>query len=165
MGPHDRRFPGGRRRLELQVPGLGGGRSGKMGAGRLCLPAHRLARRRPLARFSRSVVAARDQGHLRLHRMGGGAAVVQRQGRDERHLLFRDEPVVRRAAPAAASRRHLRVGRLRRLVPRVRAPRRHLLRLPRQSLSARVPSRATRPGRARLAQPRDRRTGVRAGDA
>ena len=71
----------------------------------------------------------------------------------------------RRPASAAASRRHLRLGRRGRLVSRVRASRRHLLRISRQSLSARVPSRATRTGRARLAQPRDRRAGVGAADA
>ena len=164
LGPHDRGLPEVAEGLDLQVPGLGTGRSGEMGARRLRLSSHRLARRRPLPWFSRSVVAARDEGHLRLHRMGRGAAVVQRQGRDERHFLFRLEPVVRRAAQAAASRRHLRVGRLRRLVSRVRAPRRHLLRLSRQSLSARLPSRAARTRRARVAQPCDRRTGVRSGD-
>ena len=72
------------------------GRSGEVGAGRLRLRAGRFARRRPLAGLSRSEVAARDQGPLRLHRMGRRAAVVERQGRPERHLLLRHEPVVRR---------------------------------------------------------------------
>ena len=49
---------GGAGRLQQQVPELGAGRSGEMGAGRLCLPAHQLARRRPLARLSRRVVAS-----------------------------------------------------------------------------------------------------------
>ena len=47
--------------LEQQVSELGTGRSGEMGAGRLRLPARRLARRRPLARLSRCLVAARGQ--------------------------------------------------------------------------------------------------------
>ena len=165
VGPHDRGVSRGRRGLDLQVPGLGGRRSGEMGAGRLCVPAHRCARRRPLSRIPRSVVAARDAGHLPVDRMGGGAAVVQRQGRDERHLLFRDEPMVCRPAPAAAPGGDLRVGRRGRLVSRGGASRRHLLRLFGQSLSARVPSRATRIGRARLAQPGHRRAGVGAADA
>ena len=58
------------RRLQQQVPELGGGRSGEMGAARLCLRARRLARLRLLARHHRPLVAARDQGLPRLHRMG-----------------------------------------------------------------------------------------------
>ena len=71
VGPDGRGVSRGRRRARPQVPGLGGGRSGEMGAGRLRVPARRCARRRPLARISRSVVAARDAGHLPMHRMGG----------------------------------------------------------------------------------------------
>ena len=41
-------------------------------------------------------VAARDAGLPRLHRVGGGAALVERQGRHARHLVLRDEPVARR---------------------------------------------------------------------
>ena len=38
---------------------------------------------------------------LRCHRMGGGAAVVQRQCRAPRHLLFRHQSMVRRQSAAA----------------------------------------------------------------
>ena len=41
-----------RRRLEQPLPELGSGRSGEMGAARLCLRARRFARRRLLARLS-----------------------------------------------------------------------------------------------------------------
>ena len=51
----------------------------------------------------------------------------QRQGRAERHLLLRHQPVARRVAAAAASRRDVRLGRRGRLVPRHDAPRRHPL--------------------------------------
>ena len=87
---------GGAGRLEQQVPELGVGRSGEMGAGRLCLPAHRLARRRPLAGLPRRLVRARDAGPLPVRRMGRHAALEQRQGRHQRHFLLRDEPVDRR---------------------------------------------------------------------
>ena len=115
------------RRLQQPLPELGSGRPGEMGAARLCLRARRFARRRLLARLHRSFLAARDQGFLRLHRMGRRAALVERQGRPQRHFLLRHEPVARRLAAAAASRRHVRVGRLGRLVPRHDASRRHSL--------------------------------------
>ena len=79
--------------------------------------------------LSRSVVAARDKRPLRLRGMGGNPALVERQGRPQRHLLLRHEPVARGAAAAAASRRAVHLGRLVRLLPRARAPRRHPLRL------------------------------------
>ena len=87
-----------RRRLEQPLSELGSGRSGEMGAARLRLRARRFARRRLLARLHRSFFAARDQGFLRLHRMGRRAAVVERQGRPERHFLLRHQPVARRVA-------------------------------------------------------------------
>ena len=71
-----------------------------------------LARRRPLARLPRPQQRAREPRFPRLHRMDRGAAVVQRQGGAERHLLLREQPVARRGAAAAAPRRDLRVGRL-----------------------------------------------------
>ncbi len=123
------------------------------------------ARRRPLAGIPRSVVAARGARHLRLHRVGRRAAVEQRQGRHERHLLFRHEPVVRGFAETAAPRRHLRVGRRGRPLPRRHPARRHLLPVHGQPVPARVHAGAARAGRARLAQPRDRRAGVRPRDA
>ena len=49
----------------------------------------------------RAVVARRSDRFLRRDRMGGGAALVQRQRRALGHFLLRDQPVVRRQ-PAAA---------------------------------------------------------------
>ena len=74
------------------------------------------ARRRPLARPHRHLVGARDAGPARLHRMGRHAAVEQRQGRHQRHFLFRHQPVAGRRATAKASRRALHLGRLRPII-------------------------------------------------
>src|SRR5579884_2407011 len=57
-------------------------------------------------------------------RVGGGTAVVDRQGRAERRLVPRDLAVGRGVAPPAAPRGDLPVGGLRRRVPRLRAARR-----------------------------------------
>ena len=86
------------RRLQQSLPELGSGRSGEMGAARLCLRARRFPRRRLLAGLHRSFLAARDQGFLRLHRMGRRAAVVERQGRAQRHFLLRHQPMARGVA-------------------------------------------------------------------
>jgi hypothetical protein len=59
----------------------------------LRLRARRLARLRLLVGRDRSLLAARDQGFLRLHPMGWDAAVVERQGRAQRHLVLRHQPV------------------------------------------------------------------------
>ena len=53
-------YPGDRRRLEQQVPELGAGRPGEMGAGRLRDRAGRFARRRPLARLSSTCWSPRE---------------------------------------------------------------------------------------------------------
>ena len=135
-----------------------------MGAARLCLRARRLARRRLFARLHRSFLAARDQGFLRLHRMGRRAAVVERQGRPQRHFLLRHQPVARRIAAAAAPRRHVHLGRRCRLVPRHDASRRHSLDVLGELVRHAGQDRAIRRRRARQAQPRARRTGVRAGN-
>src|SRR5215216_314069 len=57
--------------------------------------------------------------------MGGGAALVQRQGRAVRHLLFRHQSVVRGQSAAALVEGDHSVGRLRRPLPRRAVPRRH----------------------------------------
>ena len=109
LGAPDQGCARGAGGLEQQVPELGAGRSGEMGAGRLCLRARRLARRRSLAGPSRRVVAARGAGSLPMRRMGRHAALEQRQGRHQRHLLLRHEPVagrarsIRRTSPPCAS--------------------------------------------------------------
>ena len=153
------------RRLQQPLPELGSGRSGKMGAARLCLRARRFARRRLLARLHRSFLAARNQGFLRLHRMGRRAAMVERQGRAQRHFLLRHEPVACRLAAAAASCRHVHLGRLGRLVSRHDASRRHPLDVLGELVRHAGQDRAIRPRRARRAQPRAWRAGVRTGDA
>ena len=152
------------RRLQQPLPELGGGRSGEMGAARLCLRARRFARLRLLAGLHRPFLAARDQGFLRLHRMGRRAALVERQGRAQRHLLLRHQPVARGDAAAAASRRHVHLGGLRRLVPRHDAPRRHPLHVLGELVRHAGEDRAVRRGRARQAHARARRAGLRAGD-
>ena len=87
--------------------------------------------RRPLARIHRSVLTARDAGHLPLHRMGGASALEHRQDRDGRHLPTtstngRWRRCSHRISPRSAS------GRRRRLVPRQEPPRRHPLLVPEQ---------------------------------
>ena len=76
----------------------------------------RQPRRRPFAGRDRGLVAARDQGPLRLHRVGRGAALEQRQGRAQRHLLLRDEPVVGRLACSRRIWRRFACGRARRII-------------------------------------------------
>jgi len=76
---------------------------------RLCDRARRFARRRALARLPVPQQCARDARRPPLYRMGGGAEVVQRQDRHERHLVLREQPVARRGDAAAAPRRDLRL--------------------------------------------------------
>ena len=153
------------RRLQQSLSELGSRRSGEMGAARLRLRARRFARRRLLARLHRSFFAARDQGFLRLHRMGRRAAVVERQGRAQRHFLLRHQPVARGIARTAASCRHVHLGRRRRLVSRHDAPRRHSLHVLGQLVRHAGQDRAIRRRRARQTKPRARRTGLRAGSS
>ena len=108
-------------------------------------------RLRLLAGLHRPFLAARDQGLLRLHRMGGRAALVERQGRAQRHFLLRHQPVARGDAAAAASRRHVHLGGRRRLVPRHDPPRRHPLHVLGKLVRHAGEDRAIRRGRARQA--------------
>ena len=165
VAAHGGRASRRRLRLEQPLPELGSRRSREVGARGLRLRARRLARRRPLARLHRSVLAARDEGLLPVHRVGRRAAVVERQGRPERHLVLRHQPVARRLAAAAAPRRDLHLGRRGRLVPRHDAPRRHRQHLLGQLVRHAGEERAVRPGRARAEEPRQRQAGVRRRDA
>ena len=151
--------------LEQQVSELGAGRSGEMGAGRLCLSARRFARRRTIARVPRRLVAARNAGSLSVRRMGGHAAVEQRQSRHQRHLLLRDESMDGRRTKAAASCRLVHLGRLVRLLPRTVPPRRHSQRFFQQLASAPGRQRAAWPRRARRQKRGDGRSGRRSGHA
>ena len=81
-----------------------------MGAARIRLRARRLARLRPLARLRRALVAARDRGFRRLHRMGRHAQLVERQGRLQRHLVLRRQPMAGRGPRPQASGGDLRLG-------------------------------------------------------
>ncbi len=96
------------------------------------------------------------QRFLRVHRMGRRAAVVQRQGRAERHFVLRHEPVAGREPAAAAPGCDVRLGGLGRLVPRRDPPRRHLQHLLRQLVRHAGEDRAVRPGYARAAFARHR---------
>ena len=100
-----------------------------------------------------------------LHRMGRHAALVERQGRHQRHLLLRHEPVACRALAAAASRGVVHLGRRGRLLPRACAPWRHPLRFPAQLVAPASRECAIRGRRARPAQPGHRRAGCGRADA
>ena len=82
---------------------------------------------RAVAGLRRPFSAAREPGLLRVHRVGGGAALEQRQGRAARHLLLRHEPVAGGGRAAAAPGGDLPLGGRRGLVPRHDPPRRHPL--------------------------------------
>ena len=152
-------------RLDQQVPELGNLRPGKVGAGWLCVRARRFARLRPLARLRRALVAARDQGLSRLHRMGGRAAVVERQGRIERHLLLRHQPMAGRQPAAQASGRHLRLGGLCRFLSRAQPQRRHLQHVRAELVRHAGQDRAIRARHQGPSQPHEWRLGVGTGDA
>src|SRR5438094_156804 len=122
-------------------------------------------RRGPLARLPRPLVGPRGKGPLRLHRVGGVAALEQRQDRPLGHLLLRDEPVAGGGAPAAASGRDLRLGGRRRLLPRSQPPWWHPVHLREGLVPLAGRQGAARPRRAGLPEPDDRRLGVRAPDA
>ena len=125
----------------------------------------RQPRRRPLAGRHRHLVAARGAGSGAMRRMGRRAALVERQGRPQRHLLLCREPVAGGGAATQASRRHLYMGGRRRFLPRHGAPRRHLLpRLRAGLVEGAGLYRAERPRKARLQEPHERRLGVGSGD-
>ena len=164
VATHGRKTSRRHRRLQQPLPELGGGRSGEMGAARLRLRARGFPRLRLLAWRHRSFLAARDQGLPRLHRMGRHTAVVERQGRAQRHFLLRHQPVARGDAAAAAPCRHVHLGGRRRLVPRHDPSRRHRLHVLGKLVRHAGEDRAIRRGRARQALTRPWRAGLRARD-
>ncbi len=95
-----------------------------VGAARLRRRACRRPRQRQVARPMRAVVARRSGRSLRRHRMGGGAAVVQRQCRAARHFLFRHQSMVRRQSAAAVVKSDHSLGGICRSVSRRALPRR-----------------------------------------
>ena len=127
---------------------LGGGRSGEVGARRLRLHPRRFARRRPLARLPAAQRRARDARHSPVHRVGGGAALVERQGGHERHLLLRQQPVAGRGGAAAAPRGDLRLGGLGRRLPRFQPSWRPGLHVPQELAGHAGEDGAARRGRA-----------------
>ena len=163
LAAHGGETPGRDSRLQQQIPELGGGRPREVGAARLCLHACRLARLRPLAGVHRSFLAARNPGFLRLHRMGGETALVERQNRPQRRLLLRHQPMARGVPAAAPPRRHVHLGRRGRLVSRYDAPWRHTLHILGELVRHAGEDRAVRRGRARQEKPLHRRAGVRPG--
>ncbi len=101
-----------------------------------------------------------------MRRLGRRATLVKRQGRPQRHLLLRREPVAERGTAAQAPRRDLHLGGRGRLLPRHGAPWRHLQpRLRAGLVEGAGLFGAERPRQARLQEPHERRLGVRAGDA
>ncbi len=158
------RAPRGDRRLVEPVPELGDPRSREVGPGRLRLRAGRLPRSGALAGSPRCLVAARDARLLRLHRVGGQPAVVQWQGRPERDLVLRHEPMAGRRPAATPSGRDLRLGGCRRLVPRRHPSRRDLHHLHPGLVRDAGALRPARPRRAGTPEPRHRRAGLRTRD-
>src|SRR6266540_2424630 len=65
---------------------------------------------RMVARIHRPFLSPRDKRLLPVHRMGGRAALGERQGRAERNLLLRHQPVARGVACAAAPRGDVHLG-------------------------------------------------------
>ena len=151
VAAHGRKTSRRHRRIEQPLSELGSGRSREVGAARLCVRARRFPRHRLFARRDRSFLAARDEGLLRLHRMGRRAAVVERQGRAQRHFLLRHQPVAGGDAAAAAPRGDVHLGGRRRLVPRHDASRRHPLHVLGKLVRHAGQDRAVRRGRTRQA--------------
>ena len=163
-----RDYPGhGRRHLGNQLPELGDRRPGEMGAATAtcaCASIRRGAGRSPGVIDHHSTRETQD-----FHdciEWAGAAAVVQRQGSGSPASPTTPRNQWRVAAlqpPHLAA--HLRVGRLCRPLPRLDAPRRHPLHLPEALAGHAGEDRAARRRRARAEEPRDRRAGVRPGDA
>ena len=163
MGLHDREVSRGRRRHQQRAPELGGGRPGEVGARRVCVRTGRLQGHRALPRLRRRLVGKGDGRSLRLHRVGGVAALEQRPNRSGRHLVLRDESVSGRCPAATTSGGHLSLGGRIGLVSGLCPTRRDPLRV--RSGLVPTPGREcpARRRRAGILQRRDRRIRLRAG--
>ena len=118
---------GDARRSAERMDELGDRQSEMVGAARLRRRPRRRPRQRQVARPMRTLVARRSGRSLRRHRMGGGAALVQRQCRAARHLLFRHQSMVRRQSAAAGVKGDHSLGGICRSLSRRAVPRRHPL--------------------------------------
>ena len=155
----DRALPGSGRGLVESLPGVGGLRSGEVGARRLCLRSGRRPRMGPVTGFPRSLEPSRNDRHARLHRVGGHPAVEQRQGRPARHQLLRRQPMAGRRDEPPSSRGDHPVGGLLGLLPRALLPRRYRQRHEVGLVRAHRHHGAARSRRARLRQRQHRRSG------
>jgi len=158
LAADDRRPSRRPRGVHRSVPGLRAGRPREVGPRRIRVRPGRHAWHRTVARLPPSAGRAGDPGLLRVHRVDRRPVVEQRQGRAEWGLLLRHDPVAGRSTPATAPRRHLRLGRSRRRVPRRRLPRRNPLRVQRPLVRSR---RSERRRRGRRPQPAHRPAGLR----
>ncbi len=118
----------------VPASGVGNARSRGLGSRWLYHHPRRCARLRQVAGPARAQLAGGIPRLLRRDRMGGRAALVQRQGRAYRHFLSCGGPVARRVAEAAASRRVVPVDGHLRFLPRPHPPGRHLRQRLHQSL-------------------------------
>ena len=153
--------PGRAGGLEPSLRVLGTYRSRKMGAARLCVRPRGFPRHRSLAGVCRSLVAARDQGPLRLHRVGRNTTLEQRQGRPHGHFLSGDEPMAGGGDAATAPRRDLSLGGCVGPLPRLPTAWRHSEHVHDALVRGAHPNRAIRRRRARRPQPHHRKAGVR----
>ena len=163
LAAHGREAPRRHRGLDQQVPELGGGGPREVGAAR-AMPACAWICAAAAARRASSTISRRARPRTSTTASSGPASQPWSNGKVglSRRLLLRHQPMARRLAAAAASRRHVRVGGRSRLVSRHDAPRRHRLHVLGELVRHAGEDRAARRRRARQAQPGARRAGVRA---
>ena len=161
----DGRRPSGRGGGVVEpLSGVGGVRSGEVGAGRIHLRAGRRPRVGPLTGLHRYVRDAGHPGHVRLHRVGGHPAVEHRQSRPARHQLLRDHAVAGGRPEPAPPDRDGPVGRRQRFLPRHVLPRWDALPGRRRVVPPHHRHRAAWTGRTQLRQRQHRGARHRSGD-
>ena len=146
--------PGG---LDQQVSELGGHRSRALGAAWLRRGPRGFARRRLVSGLHGSQLPARDRRPLPVHRVGGHAALEQRQGRHAGHLLLLHQPVASGGQASAASGRDHPLGGPQRLLPRQYLSRRHSVGVPEALGEAPGGEHSVRTGREGQEEPEHRR--------